>query len=165
MSELDFDQLVETYYQSLYRFAMSLSGRESDASDLTQQTFLLWATKGGQLRDLSKVKTWLFTTLYREFLRGNRRQQRHPHQSIEGDELDLPEEIPVPDRALDAAQVMDALKVMDEVYRVPLTLFYVQQISYKEIAEILEIPIGTVMSRISRAKQALRKSLSEGEAL
>ena len=58
----------------LYRFALSLSRQESDAADLTQQTFLLWASKGHQLRDPSKVKTWLFTSLYREFL-GRKRQQ------------------------------------------------------------------------------------------
>ena len=58
----------------LYRFALSLSRRESDAADLTQQTFLLWAKKGHQLRDPGKVKTWLFTSLYREFL-GRKRQQ------------------------------------------------------------------------------------------
>ena len=52
----------------LYRFALSLSRQESDAADLTQQTFFLWASKGHQLRDQSKVKTWLFTSLYREFL-------------------------------------------------------------------------------------------------
>ena len=64
-----FPQLVETYYAALYRFALSLAKNSSDAGDLTQQTFFVWATKGGSLRDDSKVKSWLFTTLYREFLR------------------------------------------------------------------------------------------------
>ena len=58
----------------LYRFALSLSRQESDAADLTQQTFFLWASKGHQLRDASKVKTWLFTSLYREFLSPKRQE-------------------------------------------------------------------------------------------
>jgi RNA polymerase sigma-70 factor (ECF subfamily) len=56
------------YYEPLYQFAFSLARDEADACDLTQQTFCIWAAKGHQLRDASKVKTWLFTTLHREFL-------------------------------------------------------------------------------------------------
>ena len=63
--ELDFEGLVNLHYASLYRFALSLTRKESDASDLTQQTFYVWATKGHQLLDASKVKSWLFTTLHR----------------------------------------------------------------------------------------------------
>src|SRR5205814_9620057 len=76
VATLDFEQLVEAFYMPLYRFALSLSREPSDAADLTQQTFLLWASKGHQLRDGSKVKTWLFTTLYRGFLRGERKRCR-----------------------------------------------------------------------------------------
>src|SRR5262249_20576070 len=64
----DFESLVHLHYAALYRFALSLTCNENDASDLTQQTFYIWATKGHQLRDVSKVKAWLFTTLHREFL-------------------------------------------------------------------------------------------------
>ena len=60
---LDFDSLVSLHYASLYRFALSLTRKESDACDLTQQTFYVWASKGHQLEDNSKVKSWLFTTL------------------------------------------------------------------------------------------------------
>src|SRR5204862_7625065 len=72
MSATDFQQLVDRQYAPLYRFALSLSKSEAGAADLTQQTFFLWAAKGHQLRDRSKAKSWLFTTLYREFL--NRRR-------------------------------------------------------------------------------------------
>src|SRR5262245_13825377 len=71
-----FPKLVETYYAALYRFAMSLTKSSADASDLTQQTFFIWATKGDGLREIAKAKSWLFTTLYREFLRGRRRDSR-----------------------------------------------------------------------------------------
>jgi len=68
---LDFESLVASYYRSLYQFAFSLTQAEADACDLTQQTFYVWATKGHQLRDASTVKSWLFTTLHREFSRNS----------------------------------------------------------------------------------------------
>ena len=73
---LDFKELVEKYYTPLFRFAYSLAKNEYDASDLTQQVFYIWAEKGSSLRDASKVKSWLFTSLYREFLRVRRRRRR-----------------------------------------------------------------------------------------
>src|SRR5437867_2523557 len=87
---MDFESLVNTYYRPLYQFALSLTHTEAEASDLTQQTFYIWARKGHQLRDASKVKTWLFTTLHREFLKTRRRQSRFPHQELEASEFELP---------------------------------------------------------------------------
>src|SRR5579862_5271400 len=65
----DFQDLVSRFYRPLYQFAFGLCRSEAEACDLTQQTFYVWATKGHQLRDASKVKTWLFTTLHHEFLK------------------------------------------------------------------------------------------------
>src|SRR5215813_4891202 len=87
---LDFESLVARYYRSLYKFAFSLTQAEADACDLTQQTFYIWATKGHQLRDESKVKTWLFTTLHREFLESRRRHSRFPHYELSEVEPELP---------------------------------------------------------------------------
>ena len=72
-NDISFETLVATYYQPLYKFAYSLTKTPDDAADLTQQTFLIWAEKGHTLRESSKVKSWLFTSLYREFLRIYRR--------------------------------------------------------------------------------------------
>ena len=74
--KLDFESIVASYYRPLYQFAYSLTQAESDACDLTQQTFYVWAKKGHALREAAKAKSWLFTTLYREFLRGRRRGER-----------------------------------------------------------------------------------------
>ena len=141
MQDEVFPALVETYYAPLYRFALSLAKNPSDAGDLTQQTFFVWATKGHALRDESKAKSWLFTTLYREFLRGRRRSSR----LTAIDDLP-PAEQEIPDAETDLVAKMDsqlvvaALQEVDDAFREPLTLFYLQDLSYLEIAEILSDP-------------------------
>lgn len=165
VAKLDFEKLVEDYYMPLYRFALSLSRQESEAADLTQQTFYLWASKGHQLRDSSKVKTWLFTSLYREFL-GRKRHQDRFVDAESSHEVMTAQTVPSSVvRELDSEIVQRALMGLEEIYRAPLALFYLQALSYKEIAETLSIPIGTVMSRISRAKEYLRKALRDEAGL
>lgn len=160
-----FTQLVDAHYAPLYRFALSLTKNPSDAGDLTQQTFFIWARKGEQLREAAKAKSWLFTTLYREFLRARRRAEHV--MALE----DLPpgeNEPAAPEidlvSGLDAGLVMQALQEIDEVYRVPLALFYLEDLAYREIADALEVPIGTVMSRLSRGKAHLRAVLARKDS-
>ncbi len=157
----DFEGLVARYYEPLYQFAFSLTRAEADACDLTQQTFYVWATKGHQLRDRDKVKTWLFTTLHRQFLESRRRQTRFPHQELETAESELPVIAPGEISQLDTAQVLAALARLDELFQAPVALFYLQENSYKEIAAILELPLGTVKSRISRGIGQLQVMLAK----
>ena len=162
MHEEVFPQLVETYYASLYRFALSLTRSSSDASDLTQQTFFIWATKGEGLREIAKAKSWLFTTLYREFLRTRRRDSRMGAiEDLSAAERDPPDVEPDAINRMDAQLVLQALQEIDPAFREPVTLFYLQDLSYLEIAELLAVPIGTVMSRLSRGKAQLRARLAE----
>lgn len=161
MDNAEFEQLVDQYYVPLYRFAMSLTQSEATACDLTQQTFFLWAKKGHQLRDRSKAKSWLFTTLHREFLGSRRRETRFPHHEMEEVGHELPSVSPTVVNDLDGGTVMDALVQVDELYRAPLMLFYLEDFSYQEIAEYLGIPIGTVMSRLNRGKAQLRQLLQD----
>ena len=164
MSTTAFSQLVDEHYTPLYRFALSLARNQADAGDLVQQTFYIWATKGHALREVSKAKSWLFTTLYREFLRVGRREGRvtsiedlpPSEQDVAAKEIDRA-------RSLDADTVMLALQSVDEVFRAPLTLFYLDDLTYQEIADTLDVPIGTVMSRLSRGKAQLRDSLKKPE--
>jgi RNA polymerase sigma-70 factor (ECF subfamily) len=158
-----FEKLVSEFYEPLFRFAVSLTRTESDARDLTQHTFYIWATKGHQLRDFSKVKTWLFTTLHRAFLEGKRRQNRFPHHGLE----EVLEQLPMfpSDHAhqADCSEVLPALAKVDEVYQAAVALFYLEDCSYKEIAAILEVPLGTVKSRIARGIAQLREILLSGD--
>lgn len=161
MSPPSFQSLVDTYYESLFRFGQSLAGNASDAADLTQQTFFIWAKKGHALRDVAKAKSWLFTTLYREFLKQNRRSQRIDYRENDEIERTAPPTEPTWLETIDATLVVETLSKLNETFRVPLTLFYLEDSSYKEIAEILKIPLGTVMSRLSRGKQQLRHLLRD----
>jgi RNA polymerase sigma-70 factor (ECF subfamily) len=118
--------------------------------------------EGHQLRDRSKAKSWLFTTLYREFLGRRRHEVRFPNVELE----DVREEdfAILPNvNALDSAIVLEALREVEEPFRAALTLFYLEQCPYHEIAEILDVPIGTVMSRLSRGKALLRQRLLSKE--
>ncbi len=154
-----FESIVSEHYESLFRFALSLTRMEFDARDLTQQTFYVWARKGHQLRDLSKVKTWLFTTLHRAFLKARQRQTRFFHHDLE----EVAEELPALSTDIaghvDSSQVASALARVDEIYQAAVVLFYMDDCSYKEIAAILEVPIGTVKSRIARGVAQLRDIL------
>jgi RNA polymerase sigma factor (sigma-70 family) len=164
---VEFESLVARFYAPLYQFAFSLTRAEADACDLTQQTFTIWATKGHQLRDASKVKTWLFTILHREFLESRRRQTRFPHFELDAAEAELPTVSPAAISRLDTAQVLDTLAHVDEIYQAPVALFYLQDYSYNEIAEILDVPLGTVKSRLSRGigqlQQLLARDIAAGQ--
>ena len=152
-----FEMIVREHYEPLFRFAMTLTRVESEARDLTQQTFYIWATKGHQLRDISKVKTWLFTTLNRAFLTGQKRRVRFPHHNLE----DVSKELRAPSPELidqaDCSQVLPALAKVDEVYQEAVALYYLEDHSYKDIAIVLDVPIGTVKSRIARGIAQLRE--------
>jgi RNA polymerase sigma-70 factor (ECF subfamily) len=154
-----FEAIVSEHYDSLYRFALSLTRAEVDAQDLTQQAFYVWAIKGHQLRDRSKIKTWLFTTLHRAFLGARRRQERFPHCELDEASLELPT-VSLQPHQLDSDQVLCALAKVDKIFQPAVALFYLEDYSYKAIAEILAVPIGTVKSRIARGVAQLREILS-----
>lgn len=155
-----FEQIVDAHYQGLYRFALSMCRGEATAQDLVQQTFLQWARKGHTLRDASKVKTWLYTTIYREWLSIARREKKHEQVEFEPDLHGTAQNHDNSENPrVDSATLQKALDQLDPNYRAPLVLFYLKELSYREIAESLGIPIGTVMSRLSRAKDQLRAIL------
>ncbi len=156
-----FQELVDAFYADAYRFALSLARNPDDACELTQQVYANAASRIHQLRDPSKAKSWLFTALYREFLKSKARANRLP---LAGEEEIAKLEDPGSGGEQQAAhqELREALLMLEESQRAVLSLFYMEQISYKEISAILEIPIGTVMSRLARAKEALREVLKSG---
>jgi RNA polymerase sigma-70 factor, ECF subfamily len=153
------ENVVIAYYQQLYRYALSLTGQEADAADLTQQTAVKFALKWQEIRNDTAIKSWLYTTLYREFLLSRRRQRK----TVEFDESLMPqifEKSSPQEIKADAKTALELLNRMEEPHRSVLSLFYIEDLSYREIADILEVPSGTVMSRLSRAKDAMRLLLT-----
>jgi len=151
-------ELVEQFAELLYRYAYRLTGNAADAEDLTQQTFLTAQQKQNQLRNCQSIKWWLCSILRNAFLTSRRHRGRT--QSLEGviDSLCLDEP---PDTLVEPDELQRALLELPEEHRSPLILFYFEEFSYQEIAEQMQLPIGTVMSRLSRAKAFLRRRLSE----
>ena len=164
MSKTDFEIIVDEHYEKLYRFAMSLVNDTVLASDLTQQTFYIYACKSGQIRDRSRTKSWLFTTLHREFIALKRKESRHPQYEIHLVEDDLPSVDPSALRNVDVQWMLQALDRIEDRYRIPLVMYHIEDFSYREIAEMLDIPIGTVMSRLSRGRDCLFRLMHAGRA-
>jgi RNA polymerase sigma-70 factor (ECF subfamily) len=160
-ADLEFENLVKLYYADLYRFGLSLTGSEADAADLTQETFYIWANKGHQLQKAASVKGWLFTTLHREFLKTCRRRNRFSNESIDEGAEGLPNVPPGCAERVDSRTLLRILGEIAEDFRAPLVLYYMEDLSYKEIAHVLALPLGTVQSRIARAKIQLLRRLSE----
>jgi len=160
-ADLQFESLVKLYYRDLYRFGLSLTGNENDAADLTQETFYIWANKGYQLQNPASVKGWLFTMLHCEFLKIFRRRNRFLYVSVDECIEDLPNVPPDCVERVDSRTLLRILGEIAEDFRAPLVLYYMEDLSYKEIAEVLALPLGTVQSRIAREKIQLLRRLSE----
>jgi RNA polymerase sigma-70 factor, ECF subfamily len=153
--------LIDEHYQALYRYAFRLTGSVADAEDLTQETFGKALSRLGQLRDPEKAKGWLFRILRNAYLHRVRDDKRAKVVPLDGvGDVSRPE--PEPETwNIDPGRLQDALCEMDETFRTPLILFYFEEFSYKDIAEQLDLPIGTVMSRLARGKAYLKARLTE----
>ncbi len=169
----DFRSLLLAELDSVYRMAMHLTRHPDEAADLVQEAYLraLRAQKTFELRDRDKgARPWLFKILHNAFYTRVQKQKREPtlgddlaHQAAPS-ELDNP--APAWDLAsLDWEQVDDRLKAaifdLPVHYRAPLLLWSVEGMKYREIADVLEVPLGTVMSRLYRARGILSEKLAE----
>jgi RNA polymerase sigma-70 factor (ECF subfamily) len=160
---LDLVQLVTDHHAALYRYAFRLTGSAADAEDLTQEAFLIAQQKLGQIREAGNARSWLYTVLRNCFLRSASR--RAPAASTDlGTEFDL-DSIPeiTDDQDVDRERLQQAINELADEFKVVLLMFYFEEKSYREIADALDVPPGTVMSRLSRAKSHLRKLFEEDD--
>jgi RNA polymerase sigma-70 factor (ECF subfamily) len=152
-------QLVEDYYIPLYRYAYRLTGCAAAADDLTQETFCKAQASFEQLRDFDRAKAWLFQILRNAYLQ-SRREAKHQRTVPLDGYFDAPAPMTEPLPEVDPAQLQAALNELPEVFRTPIILYYFSEFSYRDIAEQMELPLGTVMSRLARAKTHLRERLA-----
>jgi RNA polymerase sigma-70 factor (ECF subfamily) len=167
------DQAME-YMPSLYSAAMRMTRKPVDAEDLVQETYLRAYRGFGGFQEGTNLKAWLYRILTNTFINRYRSQQRRPDET----ELDDVEDFylyrrlgglegakatrSAEDELLDhftETQVKDAVESLPEQFRIAVLLADVEGFSYKEIADILDIPIGTVMSRLHRGRKGLQKRL------
>lgn len=151
--------LIDAHYQALYRYGYRLSGSAADAEDLTQEAFGKAISRLSQLREPDKARGWLFRILRNAYLRRIRDEKRHRVVPLDA-VGDVPERANDPMPGIDPARLQMALNELDETFRTPIILYYFEEFSYKDIAEQMELPIGTVMSRLARAKAHLRTVLT-----
>jgi RNA polymerase sigma-70 factor (ECF subfamily) len=160
-----------SYVDSLYGTALRLTRRPADAEDLVQDTYLKAFRASGQFERGTNLKAWLFTILHNTFRNMRRHSARNPvdvdsetvERAVDAVSLDhTPEQLLTRD-TLDA-DLQAALDALPEGFRQAVWLRDVEEFSYAEIARIIEAPIGTVMSRISRGRRLLYERLAATRA-
>jgi RNA polymerase sigma-70 factor (ECF subfamily) len=169
------DQALE-YMPALYSAALRMTRSPSDAEDLVQETYLRAYRGFGGFTDGTNLRAWLYRILTNTFINTYRAKQRRPdeRQLDDVEDLYLYRRIGAVEEALAARsaedelmdlftddQVKGALDSLPEQFRMAVYLADVEGFSYKEIAEILDVPIGTVMSRLHRGRKAMQKELYE----
>ena len=163
-----FWELADVHMNFLYNMALRYAGNRYDAKDLVQETFYVGLKKFYQLREERKFKSWLFAILRNTYLK-NRRQEGKFLKSEYEDGTDYirllenaAEHIDVEtayEQKIKSAQIQELLNELPEKQKSPLLLYYISGMTYHEISETLEVPMGTVMSRLSRGKQILKKKV------
>ena len=153
------EQVIACHHQAVYRYAFRLTGTVADAEDLTQQAFLIAQRKLDQVRDPAKADRWLFAVVRSCFLKNRRRRRPTTAANLELSMEEIAVE-PPEDEAVDREMLDRALDQLPDQYRLIVVMYYFEEYSYKQIAQELGVPIGTVMSRLARAKQRLRQQLA-----
>jgi RNA polymerase sigma-70 factor, ECF subfamily len=172
-TEASYEALIAEYQQPVYNLAVRLLSDSSDASDVVQEVFLKVFRKIGAFRGDSSLKTWIYRIAVNEAYNYQRWFGRHRKQEVGLDEeeegtLNYSQRLPDPSRspfdcAADREQhklVESALARLNPSYRMAVVLRDIEELSYEEIAEILQVALGTVKSRILRGREALRKELA-----
>jgi len=171
-----FAEQATPFLDPLYAAALRMTRNPADAEDLVQETFIRAYRGFPSFQDGTNLRAWLYRILTNTFINSYRAKQRRPEQT----ELDDVEDLYLYKRlgGLEAASlgrsaedelmdmftetdVKDAIEALPEQFRIAVLLADVEGFSYKEIAEIMDIPIGTVMSRLHRGRKALQRSLHD----
>jgi RNA polymerase sigma-70 factor (ECF subfamily) len=156
---IDMTSLVHEHHAAVYRYACRLCGCSAEAEDLTQQTFLTAHQRLTQLREPARARAWLLAVVRSCFLKSLRRKRPAPAQNFDFNMDEVADRAPAVSH-VDRDELYAALGELPDDFRLILLMFYFEELSYYEIAQELQLPIGTVMSRLSRAKRHLRNKLA-----
>ncbi len=160
-----FKELTYPHLEFMYNMALKYTGKKYDAEDLVQETMYTAYRKFHQLRDRSKCRAWLFSILRSHFLRERRQFLRRPllddgsgylRNIVDTGADDF---AGVLEKKLDKVKVNKALESLSEKFKTVVMLYYMEDMTYQEISEFLDVPIGTVMSRLARGKKQLKSTL------
>ncbi|WP_144187122.1 sigma-70 family RNA polymerase sigma factor [Elioraea rosea] len=158
------DAAIDAVIPALRRFAYGLTRNQHAADDLVQDCLLQALTATLPLRREASLKPWLFSILYRRFVSDHRRAVRRGGETSYQEEVHAPPSPPGHDAPLLRRDLVAALAQLPEEQRALLLLVGVEEMSYRDAADLLGIPIGTVMSRLARGRSTLR-SLMEGRVV
>jgi len=166
-----FDELVRRYSSRMINVAYQVLGNREQAEDVAQETFLRAYKSAARYRQISKFSTWLYTIAL-NLCRNELRRRKFKTYSLEGmaerDEeskvrIDIPDEKTQPDRDMERKEagmlVRQAVEKLPEKFKTPLVLRDIQELTYEEISEILDLPEGTVKSRINRGRLRVKEIL------
>lgn len=157
-----FGGLVEQYRDNVYRLAYRMCGNAYDADEAAQEAFVAAWRALPNFRGDAKFSTWLYRLTTNAAIDVMRREKRH--QTVgDGEMIDVADDADSPQETVERTEqqeaVQKALSTLSEEYREILLLRYMEELDYSEIAEVLQLPSGTVKSRINRAKAALKAAL------
>lgn len=158
-----FKELTYPHVRFLYNVALKYMRNQYDAEDLVQETMYAAFRNFHQLREKEKCRSWLFAIMRSSFLKEKRQALQRPHLGTDDSYLSFLEGVSATNLAgelekkLESEHVQEIIEGLPEKYKTPLILYFLEDMSYQEIADFLDIPIGTVMSRLSRAKQSIKK--------
>ena len=163
VSDQTFDGWVRQYQRLLFGIAYWWTGSQTDAEELTQEAFFQAYRSRSTLRDVEAVKGWLVGILQAlAMAQMSRKSKSRAEVPLDG----MENEFIGQDRlSADVLALHQSLAKLDDRHRLPVVMFYFQQFSYQEISEALELPIGTVMSRLSRARRMLHETLETPQNL
>lgn len=167
-----FDELVRCFEKRVFNFALRISGNYNDASDVSQEAFIRVFNAINSFRGDANFTTWIYQIVKNAYLDARKKAKSHRlcslDEYIELDENSVSRQIvdehPTPDQIMEDKErskiVQNAINSLPDYQRIIVTLYHLQHRSYEEIADILKLPIGTVKSRLNRARLALAEKLS-----
>ncbi len=172
---IDFEEHLEEHMPALYRVALQLTRNRADAQDLLQDAYVRALRFHDRFQPGTYIKPWLMTILRNTFINNYRRRNRRPHEIGLAAAEHIAEETPVPGLGYTPSELPErhplefvsdetraALDALSESHRGILIMADMQEMTYRQIAEVLDCPMGTVMSRLHRGRRLVRKALTKG---